>query len=361
MKDIPSGVMHEPRTMAWAQLTTTGEIKKMAEENALEVLPLNWPENTKKEPVPVPVSVASLSLRRAYPYIFNCAAYVATHYPERIKDDGIYKYFEMPYDVFLNYCLDSCTEQTEDLKNELYPLFRGRPAKYIKVSQDKAVFACPINIAFFYAELKTGKEKRIEKIGHDHRVNKVRVYIIKELLSFEKGYINLPKAPYAKIKHIYNKMRNYLQSFLDNKDNYRGMINHVKGISTGPISTNEAARVATITLAQGKILEEIEQGGFYKVYRAIEYIAVNRNGAINKQNYNFLEICGKCAPNYIYEKDGKLFYKDRLSAIRFCLLIAGVIDGLEPEDRDAIGIESIKPHKERDEITVTFTNHKRGK
>ena len=286
---------------------------------------------------------------------------MATHYPGRIKDDDIYKCFDMPYDVFLDYCLDNCTEQTEDLKNELYPLFKGRPAKYIKVSQDKVVFAQPVILAFYYAKLKAGKEKRIENIGHDRRVSTVRVYILKELLSFEKGYINLPKAPYAKIKRIYNNMRKYLQPFLDNKDDYRGMINHVKSISTGPISTEEAARAATITLAQGRILTDIEQGGFYRVYRAIEYIAVNRNKAINKQNYSFLELCCKCAPEYTYERDGKLYYEDRLAAMRFCFLIAGIIDRLEPEDKEAIGIENIEPQEKRDVITVTFISRKREK
>ena len=361
MKNIPSGVMHEPRPMAWAQLATVGEIKKIAEENALEMLPLDWLDKAKRDPVPVPLNAASVSLRRVYPYIFNCAAYVATHYPERIKNDDIYKCFDIPYDIFLDYCLDDCTEQTEDLKSELYPLFRGRPAKHIKVSQEKAVFAHPIIIAFYYDELKTDKEKRIEKLGYDRRVSRVRVYILKELLSFEKGYINLPKAPYAKIKRIYNNMKKNLQPFLDNKDNYRGMINHVKSISAGPVSTEEAAKMATVTLAQGEILQGIEKGGFYSVYRAIEYLSVNRNRTIDKQDYSFLELCGKCAPEYTYERGGKLFYSNRLAAMRFCLLIAGIIDGLEPGDREAIGIEKIEKHKRQDVITVTFTSCKRGK
>ncbi|MDR0472662.1 MAG: hypothetical protein LBH43_03175, partial [Treponema sp.] len=182
MKNIPTGVMHEPKPMAWAHLTTTGDIKKLIEENALEILPVDWPDIQKKDPAPIPVDAASTLLRRAYPYIFDCAAYMATHYPERIKEDEVYKRFTMPYDVFLDYCLGDCEELTEELKHELYPLFKGRPAKYIKVSKDKAVFAQPVIISFFFADLKTGKERRIENLGYDRKINMVQVQIIKELL-----------------------------------------------------------------------------------------------------------------------------------------------------------------------------------
>jgi len=361
MKNIPPGVMHEPRPMAWAHLTTTGDIKKLIDENALEILPVDWPDIPKKDPAPIPVDAASTLLRRAYPYIFDCAAYMATHYPDRIKEDELYKSFIMPYDVFLDYCLDDCNELKEELKHELYPLFKGRPAKYIKVSKNRAVFAHPVIISFFHADLKTGKEKRIKNIGHDSKVSMVQVQILKELLSYEQGYINLPKAPYAKIRRIYNKMRNNMQPFLDNKDSYRGTINHMKSIATEKISTEEAARLATVTHAQWNVIEKIEQGGFYKVYLAVKYILANRNAALSEQNYDFLELCSKCAPEYTYKRGGKLYYKDRKGAVRFSILIAGILHKLGPEDMDVIGIEEIRPHEEQNCITVIFNGGRRKK
>jgi len=169
-KEIPRKIVHKPKPMAWAQLATTGDIKKLVENNALTVLPVNWPDDTKKGTTPVPINIASTSLRRTYPYIFDCAAYVATHYPERIIEGEVYKSFSMPYEVFLNYCLDDCEDLKEELKKELYPLMKGRPAKYIKVSNDRAVFAQPVIISFSYEELKTDKDKRIENIGHENKV-----------------------------------------------------------------------------------------------------------------------------------------------------------------------------------------------
>jgi len=353
MKEIPSRVLHKPKPMIWAQLATISDIKKLVENNALTELPVNWPDDSKKDTSPVPINIASTSLRRTYPYVFDCAAYVATHHPEKITESEIYKIFSIPYDVFINYCLGECNEQKEELKIELYPLIKGRPAKYIKVSNDKVVFAQPVIISLSYKELKSDKDKRIENVS-DNKVYKIEVQILKKLLSYEKGYTNLPGAPYAKIRRIFNKMKNNIQPFLEVKDDYRKTIEHTKSISTYDISTEEAARLATITYAQWKILEDIEQGGFYKIYLAIEYILVNKSSKAVKQDYNFLKLCSKCAPEYVYERDGKLFYKDKKAALRFSYLITGILDNLEVEDKEAIGIKSIQPHETQDCITAIF-------
>jgi len=152
-----------------------------------------------------------------------------------------------------------------------------------------------------------------------------------------------------------------MEPFLDVKDDYRKTIEHMKSISTNHINTETAAKLATITHAQWKILEDIEQGGFYKLYLAIEYILVNKSSKAVKQDYDLLKLCSKCAPDYMYERDGKLFYKDRRAALRFGCLIAGILLNFEAEDKEAIGIEAIQPHETQDCITITFMSRKDNK
>jgi phosphopantetheinyl transferase len=72
-------------------------------------------------------------------------------------------------------------------------------------------------------------------------------------------------------------------------------------------------------------------------------------------------LCSKCAPEYTYERGGKLYYKDRKEAMRFSILIAGMLHALGLEDKNAIGIEEIKPHGEQDCITVIFKGKGRNK
>jgi len=75
--------MHEPSVMAWAQLTSTREHMKQI-KNEIEPVLIEALDGTTNNPLPI--TKATTLLRRAYPYIFNCAAYMLTHYKERIKE-----------------------------------------------------------------------------------------------------------------------------------------------------------------------------------------------------------------------------------------------------------------------------------
>jgi hypothetical protein len=130
-------------------------------------------------------------------------------------------------------------------------------------------------------------------------------------------------------------------------------------MATGPINTEEAARATSIILAQTNILFDMEQGGFHKVYLALEYILVKRNRNAKKQAYDLLKLCEKCAPEYTQEKDSQLYFKDKKSAFRFSLLIGGMVRMLDPMSRKIIGIERIDTPETGDFIDVTF--FKQGK
>jgi len=340
-QEIPAGVMHEPSSMAWAQLTPTRDHIKLIKNEAETVL-IETPDGTTNNPLPI--TKATTLLRRAYPYIFNCAAYMLTHYKERIKEGEFYKSFLMPADVFYKYCLDDCTEQRDYLKKEIYEILAGEnsKAKYIKVSKDRTVFARPVIIALSHTNIETGKDERIKNIGQDKKVDKVEIQILKELMTYEHGYLNVPKAFYAKTRRIYNIMRNNAQPYFDNKDDYWSLINHVKSTCIGgTMTTAQAARHASAIFEYSKILADIEQGDFHKIYLALEYILINRKRGAKKQTYDLLKLCEKCAPEYTQEVGGKLYYKDKKTACRFFLIMGGITKLFRPEDKDVIGIEKI--------------------
>jgi hypothetical protein len=350
-KKIPAGVMHEPRAMAWAQLTPTSEHKEREGVNPVTVI---GPEGTNANPLPV--SKATTLLRRAYPYVFNCAAYTLTQCPGKIKETEIYKCFDMPAHVFYEYCLDDCTEQKDFLQKEIYEMLTDGKStvKYIKVSEERTVLARPVIIAFSHTDLKTGKDKRIKNIKRNRKVDMVHIQILKELMTLEDGWLNVPKAFYAKTRRIYNTMIKNVQPIINNKGNYRGLVNAVKSMAIEPINTPEAARIGSTILAQINTLSKIEQGDFHKIYLALEYILVNRPRMAKSKPYKLLELCEKCAPEYVQEVDGKLYYKDKAAAFRFGLFLQKWLEMYQPGDRSIIGIERITLADSGDSIGVVF-------
>ena len=344
-KKIPLGIMHEPKPMVWAEATPLSEHKERQKKGVTVV------NGTRRDPLPL--SRATTDLRRAYPYIFDCAAYAKTHAPEKIETDLFYSRFTMPYEIFLDYCLDTCTEQTDYLKNEIYKLMAGQPAKYIKVSPDRTVFAQPVVIAFSHTDLKTGKEKRIHNIGHDARVDTVQVQILKELLDVSHGYLNLPKAFYAKTRRIFNTMKHNIDVILNHKD-YRGIINSVKNftaLSGNKINTQEAIKMFQVLQEQGKQLESLEQGGYYAVYLAFEYILANKKSGIKNQSYRFLDLCEKCAPTLIKTINDKPYFKNKNEAGAFMGTLQTFALLLSSEK--SIGINSIETGSKNDDISIT--------
>jgi hypothetical protein len=370
-KKIPAGINHEPKPMVHAQLTTLKE-HKARQEQGVSVI-----KAARKEPEPL--SRATSDLRRVYPYIFECAAYVKTHAPDNMETDEFYTRFTMPYDVFLEYCVGNCTEQIEYLKNEIYLLIKGQPAKYIKVSETETVYAQPIIIAFKHKEPKTKKEKTITNIKQDKLVDLVQVQIIKELLDVKTGYINVPKAFYAIIRQAYETIKyklNAKEQTIRESNDYRSQINIVKEWAQADgktCSTNQALEVVNVMSEQGKQLEELEQGGFYKIYLAFEYILINHSRGMKQQDYSLLPMLEKCAPELIREVNGKLYIKDKIEFVSFITLLQYFmvtlqdIDTIRIEDHlnpilPILGIKDMKLHKEDKTIflRVFFDNHKKS-
>lgn len=351
-RPIPDGVMHEPSVMAWAEVTPLSEHKEREAAGVeVKVVPYN---GTRREPLPL--SRATTELRRAYPYLFDCAAYAKTHNPEKIESDEFYTRLTMPYHKFLDYCLDDCDEQTQYLKEEIYKLIKGQPAKYIKVSEHTTVYAQPIIIAFKHTELKTGKDKRITNIGQDAKVDRVQVQILNELLDVSHGYLNIPKSFYAKIRHAYNRLRENLKPFLDCKNGYLARTNLTKSRAQEPITTEVAEQQANTIIDQANALEKLEQGGFYSVYLAFEYIIARKKKGIKTQQYDLLELCEKCTPELVHTEDGILRFRNLRGAYRFILIVAAIVSELPLEARKIIGIQGIMTYTLPDtgKITVNF-------
>jgi hypothetical protein len=355
-KPIPAGIMHKPAPMTWAQLTPMSEHKERMingiEPEIIESPEAPAPKGTKHEPLPL--TRAKSDLRRVYPYIFDCAAYVLTHAPERIETDLFYSRFTMPYSVFLDYCLDNCTDQTDYLKAELYHVLIGQPAKYIKVSPERTVYAPPVIIALSHTDPKTGKQKRVANIGQDKIVDLIQVQIIKELLSFDTGYLNQPKAFYAKTRNAYNAMLHGAHRF--DGLAYREAVNSAKKIITASTGTIADTQTATMLIENVKrhtpILENMEQGGFYRVYLALEYIIAKKGRHAKQKNYSLLELCEKCAPELVENKEGTLYFKHRDTAEGLLIILQVFVDILSTEK--ALGIKEIKQLKTEKRDTAFY-------
>jgi hypothetical protein len=352
MKKIPEGIMHVPTPMAWAQTTPMSEHKDR-ENRGIEIDVV--PDGSRK--LPFPITRASTELRRAYPYIFNAAAYALTHNPEKIDTDLFYSRFTMPYEVFLDYALDDCTEQKQYLKEELYRLLSGQPAKYIKVSETRTVLAQPVVIAFSRTDLRTGKEKRITNIGQDFRVDAIQVQILKELLTFDHGFLNQPKAFYAKTRRAYASMVNNFQFVLDYKEDNDiwKLLTAIRGRASGHINRQDAIPLANVLISQVDSLSYMAQGDFYRVYLALEYIMAHRGKAAKSKEYNPLELCNKCAPDLTQEKNGTLYAKDWAAVFSFCGLVAAFVHFMPQQDKDILRIQHILPCDNNKKLVVSFT------
>jgi hypothetical protein len=345
-KKIPEEVNHVPKPMIYAQLTTLKE-HKARQEKDVSVKDIREVETaTKTEPLPL--SRATTDLRRIYPYIFECAAYAKTHNPEKMDTDLFYTRFTMPYDVFLDYCVGDCKEQIEYLKNEIYKLIKGQPAKYIKVSESWTIYGQPVIITFgAKRDPRTKKEKTITNIKQDKLVELVQVQIIKELLDVETGYINVPKAFYAAVRQAYDKIKelfDFREQAINEAPDYRSKINFMKDCVQAAgrsITTKEALTIINIMPEQKKQLEKLEQGGFHKIYLAFEYILINRCRGIKQQNYELLPMLKKCAPELVQERNGKLYKANTDELAAFMDLMRLFVKGFQKPTSNILGITGI--------------------
>jgi hypothetical protein len=358
MKKVPTGIMHKPKNMAWAELTPAKDIKALEKIKAVKDI-TEYEEGNKKNPLPV--SKATTLLRRAYPYIFDCVTYCNTHAPDKFIMADYYKSVTMPADIFFDYCLGGCNGQRERLKDEIYKMLIGdvNKAKYIKINNE-VVYGQPIIITLIRTNPETGKEERIYNLGHDQIIDRVQVLIFGCLLSSEQGYLNVPKAFYAKTRQVYDNMRNNIRPLIDNKDSsHKDIIKAVRSMAVGKMSLVEASSAASICLEQAALLQSLEQGGFYEVFLGMEYILINRRRGADFQEYGIKKLCSKCKPEYVQEKNGKYTYKDKKNAFRYALFIGVFIKMFDANTRQIIGIERVEPTGDGDKISVFFI--KRGK
>jgi hypothetical protein len=234
----------------------------------------------------------------------------------------------MPYHIFLDYCLDGCTEQTQYLKREIYRLWGKKDDKdetpdapdirYINVN-GLEFLGRPIDISLIRADLITKKDKRITNIGQDRKVEYVHIHVLNGLLDTSHGHLNQPKAFYKKIRRIYDTLKRECNSIFNNASCYGELIANAKQTALPPITAGQAKELVEIFKDQNMALDELEQGGFHSVFLAFEYILVRKKRGAKKQDYSLLELCEKCKRELIQLHNGVLYFKDKVSTF-FALL-----------------------------------------
>jgi hypothetical protein len=221
----------------------------------------------------------------------------------------------------------------------MYKLFKGQPAKYIKVSKTETVFAQPLIIALRYTDLETGKDIRITNIGQDHKVITIQVQILKELLNVSHGYLNVPKAFYAKVKQYYDTLLNGVS--LPNEFcalSYRDKITVMKTALDPKMTVDETVALLAGMRELEIMLKNIPQGIHHAVYLAFEYIISKRGNGVQSKDYSFLELCDKCYHELVQREGGKLYFKDKKKSYAFFVTLALFVTNACPE----LGISDLK-------------------
>jgi hypothetical protein len=340
---IPKGVMHKPSPMVWAQLTPLSEHRELAKHG---ITIIDGEKMSEKEIIPI--SRATTELKKVYPYIFDCLAYAQTHNPQKITRDVFFSSFNMPYNVFLDYCLDGCTEQTQSLKEEIYKMWGKKDEKdkdlpdtsgikYIKVNGTE-ILGRPIDISLIRSDLLTKKEERILNIGQDKKVEYIHIHVLNGLLDTSHGYGNHPKAFYAKVRRIYNILKQNGKIF-ENANAFRKLIANADQFTSFHITVAQANEIVELYKDRNLMLDELEQGGFHAVFLAFEYILINKKRGLKKQGYSLLKLCEKCKPELVQIHNGILYFKDKKKVSIFFALLAMFAVLLQNEK--AIGIKDI--------------------
>jgi hypothetical protein len=152
----------------------------------------------------------------------------------------------------------------------------------------------------------------------------VQIMILKELLNPDHGYLNVPKAMYAKTRQIVTGMINWV-------DEITG-IYQTKGIFTA-IRENKKGKFINMTnqkvydileayIKHRDILAEIEQGEYHPVYLALEYILIHKGRKTKNKEYSLLALCEKCYPKLVQLRDGKRYFnRDKNNANGFLLTL----------------------------------------
>ena len=165
----------------------------------------------------------------------------------------------------------------------------------------------------------------------------VHIQIVKELLDLSTGYINVPKAFYAKTRNIFNETRNSILRMFDSTKSYREQINDAKRLMDVK-TTSEALRAIETVQEFKTYIDRLEQGGFHDIYLAFEYILARKRNGTKSQKYSTMDLCEKCNPTLIQHANEKLYFHNRKEVRRYLELIAHFANGMSDQH---IGIDTI--------------------
>jgi hypothetical protein len=220
---IPKDIEHEPKASAQAMITTT-LINKERQEMGVEYtegiaykdeLPI---KGKMIDPYDVRISRATSELAGAYPFLFNVISFVLTHeeYKKRAYENlqkGFFDSIVLPLDVFLNIALDNTKNVKPYLMSELKKLEKEKPTKIVPFDETTSVYGQPI--IFTIGNERAEYLKNIDRSRYTNRT-KVQILFMKCFFRNERGYIQEPKAVYAKLVEAQTRQRKeQLQSAAD--------------------------------------------------------------------------------------------------------------------------------------------------
>jgi hypothetical protein len=359
----PVDIEHTPRPAARALMTTTA-INKERQAAGIEYTEgVEYIDDTPKfgdmvEPYSVKISRVTSELSGAFPFLFNTISYVLTN--EVVKkafyteiDKGYYDSIVLPLDVFMDITLDKTKGVRPFLMSELAKLEKNKPSKIIPFDENVSVYGQPIILTI--GREKAGHIEHINRDRLDTKLTKVQILFMKCFFRNTNGYIQEPKAVYAKlIAANIERIRREELAIATRQET-------LADLATGAVKLSATAELKLTDDTDHILYTETSA-----INRVREFLYLYDNGKDREINYTdkINELFTYFQPQYIRETGkqkgqfrGK---KEAMEALNRALSTIQIMYENETHGRRIIGFD-IKDGKNPPRLKVTFDGTNNGK
>jgi len=309
------------------------------------------------------ITRVTTELSGAYPYIFNFVNYICTHGKELVKlgdSESYYYMVTVPWEAFLNITLGDFTEQRQFLITELGQLMAKQQLKVIPYDDDTSIYSHPVRIALrtkskkdmAAAEINRYKNLDVDPIGE------IQIEFMKPLFKDiidGKRFINEPKAFHALLVKTAREVIGALNSPLFVQAMAEKYMTHQITQVIGDVAQNihvkVAPEIAEAIVDNNPTKKEADTQHIIAYARFWHYLTLKDNGRGDYITISLPDMFSHVEAQFVQEKSGVLYIRDRAAASRFLQVAVGIFSQLQTPETNFL-IENIEPTKDKNEIKV---------
>jgi len=318
---------------------------------------------TEIERANVIISRITTELSGAYPYIFNFVNYICTHGKELVKlgdSESYYYMVTVPWEAFLNITLGDFTDQRQFLITELGQLMAKQQLKVIPYDDDTSIYSHPVRIALrtkskkdmIAAEINRYKNLNVDPIGE------IQIEFMKPLFKDVidgTRYVNEPKAFHALLVKTAREVIGALNSPLFAQamaEKYMTQqITQVIGDTHKNIHVNISPELAQAMIDNNPTKKEADAQHIIAYARFWNYLTLHDNGRGDYITVSLPDMFSRIGAQYVQEKNGILYIRDRNAASRFLQVAVGIFSQLQTPETNFL-IENVERTEDENEIRV---------